>query len=513
VPYPPLRYHSRSAPFPIGRVTGPRPAISERVLDMIPGGLAWLTLLGVVAGAYYAPLPLIWVAALLALYSALRFTLAGVASLAGLLRVQRWAARDWHAEYHRRATANSLALDEVHHVVLIPNYQEDEALLRRTLDRLARQAARVSMSVVLAMEGREPGAQHKAARLKAGFEGRFKHFFVVSHPKGIPGELPCKSANQSWAARWVRRMLVDELGYNPNHLLVTSMDADTMWHPRYFEGLGVLFATHAARYTTYWQAPIRYHGNVWRINPLMRILHAYSTAWEMAYLSAPWWQALPMSSYSMSMRLLENVGFWDPDVIADEWHMYIKSYFQHDDPVQLEPVFLPFWSNATTGQGMWGALRERYLQTLRHAWGAKEIGYTLAQINEHPQRGGLRLLLRVAHDNVLAGAGWVVMMVGAQLPILFHPDLVRSHLHSPPFILLQISITLITLLTMVFWALDLRLRPPRERRWSRRERLYELASLPLLAIITFVCVTLPVLHAQTRLLLGKSLVFRVSLKT
>jgi hypothetical protein len=78
--------------------------------------------------------------------------------------------------------------------------------------------------------------------------------------------------------------------------------------------------------------------------------------------------------------------------------------------------------------------------------------------------------------------------------------------------LLQVSLVLISVLSMIFWGLDLRLRPARSSPWTRRERLYELASLPLLAVLTLVCVALPVLHAQTRLMLGKPLQFRVSTK-
>jgi hypothetical protein len=181
----------------------------------------------------------------------------------------------------------------------------------------------------------------------------------------------------------------------------------------------------------------------------------------------------------------------------------------------LQPIFLPFYASATTGDGVWKAIKERYLQTLRHAWGAKEIGYTVAQMNENPQTpfwGSFNLLFRVAHDNLLAGVGWVIMMLGSQLPMLFHPALVRDNLQTAPFILLQISMTIVTILTIVFWALDLRIRPPRPHPWTRRERLYELASLPLLAVMTFICVALPVLHAQSRLMLGLPIQFRVAAK-
>ena len=486
-------------------------------MDAIPGTLAWLALTSALVGALCAPKALILGAALLAAYTAVRFTVAAAAALWGLRKVQRWEHSDWRAEHHRRATRGSLPVDSVHHLVIIPNYGEDLDLLRRTLDGLAEQiSARTTLSVVLAMEAAELGSAEKGAQLRAEYSAAFEHVFVTVHPQDLPGEMQCKSANQSWAIRCARQVMVDQLAISADRIVVTSMDADTLWHPAYFECLSVLFATEPQRYTTYWQTPIRYHANVWAIHPLMRLLYAYSSAWELAYLAAPWWQGLPMSSYSLSLSLLESAGYWDTDVIADEWHMYLKSYFLRGGDQRLQTVFLPFLASATTGRTLRQAIQERYWQTFRHAWGAKEIGYTIRQTARHPKTPRWRawlLLLRVAHDNLLAGAGWVIMFLGSQLPLLFHPAWARSALTSSPFVLFQVSILTITALTVLFWAVDLRTRPSRQASWSLRDRILELASLPLIAVLTVLCVALPVLHAQTRLMLGKSIRFRVSPKT
>jgi hypothetical protein len=515
LPRPPSRSTTGAGSLGWSRV---RPAISPgRIPDAIPGGLAWLALLSVVVTACYAPAILVFGVALLTAYTAVRFAFAAVAALWGLYLVRRWANTNWRAEYARRATEDSLPVDSVHHLVVIPSYHEEPAILRRTLDRLAGQTStRTRISVVLAMEAAEPGSAEKGARLKAEYGAAFENVFVTVHPQNIPGETRCKSANQSWAVRWARQVMVDELGISADHIVVTGMDADTLWHPAYFECLSVLFAVDPRRYATYWQAPIRYHANVWEIHPLMRLLHAYSSAWELAYLAAPWWQGLPMSSYSLSLHLLESAGYWDTDVIADEWHMYLKSYFRRDGDQRLKPVFLPFLANATTGTTIWQAIQERYRQTFRHAWGAKEIGYTITQMAHCPKarrRRASLLLLRVAHDNLLAGAGWVVMFLGSQLPPLLHPLWARTALTSPPFVLFQVSILTVTALTILFWVLDLRLRPARAAPWRAGDRWYELISLPLIAVLTVLCVALPVLHAQTRLMLGRSIQFRVSPKT
>jgi hypothetical protein len=489
----------------------------ERILDVIPGGLAWLALAGVSVSAWFAPRALIFGVALLTAYTAVRFASAAAAALWGIRLVRCWEGVDWRAEYNRRATPDSLPADSVRHLVVIPSYHEELGILRRALDRLAAQpCARTHISVVLAMEAAEPGSAEKGEQLQAEYGAAFEHIVVTVHPQDIPGEIQCKSANQSWAIRQARQVMVDELGINADHIVVTGMDADTLWHPTYFECLSILFATDPRRYATYWQAPIRYHANVWATHPLMRPLHATSSAWELAYLAAPWWQGLPMSSYSLSLRLLEHAGYWDADVISDEWHMYLKSYFRRGGDQRLEPVFLPFLASATTGTTIPQAVKERYWQTFRHAWGAREIGYTLKQIVHCPQPPRWRaslLLLRVAHDNLLAGAGWVVMFLGSQLPLLFHPAWTRTALASLPFILFQVSILVVTALTILFWALDLHIRPPRPEPWTTGERVLELASLPLIAVLTVLCVALPVLHAQTRLMMGKSIRFRVSAKT
>jgi hypothetical protein len=185
------------------------------------------------------------------------------------------------------------------------------------------------------------------------------------------------------------------------------MDADTGWHPAHFACLTTLFALQPDRYRRFWQAPIRYHGTsgTWRRpRPGTRLFLGLGAGLPLRAGLVP----LPMSSYALSLRLLDSVGYWDSDVIADEWHMFIKAFFQRDGKIRLERVYLPFYGEATTGNGFWDSIKNRYQQSLRHAWGSKEVGYALARIIEHPEmeiKRGLRLFFRVAHDIILAGPG------------------------------------------------------------------------------------------------------------
>lgn len=498
----------------------PPPAIPERTLDAIPGCLAWLALLLSIICAIAFPRGLLLVAALLGFYSAIRFLFAGIANVMGLRNIKQWEATNWFERYALEATPEALPWDAVHHIVIIPNYKEPIEILRKTLDSLAQQyEAKKRITIMLAMEAAEEGCVEKAEQLEKEFASRFAHLFFTVHPRGLPGEMQCKSANQAWAARWAKRKLVDQLGYAIENIVVTTMDADTLWHPHYLYALTYLFAINPQRYLRFWQAPIRYHTNIWDINPLLRIVNAYSTAFELAYLAAPWWIPMPISSYSLSLKLLDSSGYWDPDVIADEWHMFIKAYFAREGAVMLDRIFLPFSATAVTGENLLQAIRNRYSQTLRHAWGSKEVGFIIAKMLEHPEvdfNVSFKLLFRVAHDILLAGAGWVILTTGAQLPFLFNPSLLgqvlNEGLNNPAYMLLQISFLLVSVLGVVFWFQDVIARPPRTQRQTLYERLMTLLSFPLLPILTLIFVALPTIQAQTRLMVGIPLRFKVSKK-
>lgn len=500
--------------------TGRAPtAIPERVFDGLPGCMTWLALLLTIVGAVAFPRVVLMAAVALALYSALRFLLAGIANVMGLRKIKQWEATDWREQYRQNAPPDALAWDDVHHVVIIPNYKEPDQILRQTLDNLSAQyEARRRITIVLAMEAAEDTSIAKGEQLVKDYTPCFKHIFYTVHPRGLPSEMQCKSANEAWAARWVKRQLVDELGYELDHILVTTMDADTLWHRDHFYALTYQFAINPERHLRFWQAPIRYHGNIWDINPLMRIINAYSTALELAYLAAPWWMPMPMSSYSLSLRLLDVCGYWDPDVIADEWHMYIKAFFLRDGEIKLERVFLPFLAQATTGDTPLESIRNRYQQTLRHAWGTKEVGYSLAKMLEHPEiefSRAFQLVFRIAHDILLAGAGWVIMTLGSQLPLLLNPPLLQRLTTGEDqliFVVLQIALATVSILGIVFWYQDVIVRPPRNRPLTIKERLLTLLSFPLLPVLTIIFVALPTIQAQTRLLMGIPLQFRVTKK-
>ncbi len=526
-------------PSDIGRSIwggAPLPPIPERVFDGIPGFIAWVALLVSIASAAFFPQTLMLMAALVAVYTALRFFLAGIANGLGIRRIKEWEAIDWHAKYLQDRTSTSLEWEPVHHLVIIPNYNESPKILSRTLDRLSIQHnAQAQISVLLAMEAAEAGSYEKAQSLHRQYADKFANMYFTVHPRGLIGEMQCKSANLSWAVSCFSENVIGEFMQDTEHVVLTTMDADTRWHENHFAALTYHYAINEDRHHCFWQAPIRYHGNIWQVNPLMRIINTYATAFELAYLAAPWWMAMPMSSYSLSLNLLRQSGNWDTDVIADEWHMFIKAYFATGGQLRLQHIYLPFLADSTTGSNILDSIQKRFSQTLRHAWGSKEVGYMLAKLIENPQAvslNSLKLLLRIAHDILLAGAGWIILTVGSQLPVLLRPDIAPIKVDdllaagdklayvvdslsqsNLAWSLLAFSGIVMLVLVVVIQVQDYRIRPQRNRPYTLVESVLELLSIPFMLVLTLFVVALPTLTAQTRLLLGIPLQFIVTDKS
>jgi hypothetical protein len=71
---------------------------------------------------------------------------------------------------------------------------------------------------------------------------------------------------------------------------------------------------------------------------------------------------------------------------------------------------------------------------------------------------------------------------------------------------------LVILLAILFWFQDVQVRPPRTRPQTITERFWTLLSFPLMPVITLIVLAMPAIQAQTRLLMGQPLQFRVSKK-
>lgn len=474
----------------------------------IPGLVAWIILGLSLIGAWAFPKVVLVAATVVALYMLLRFLNVLAFYIIGVLRCRWWAANKIEDE----PLGDGIREDDIYHVVLVANYREPEEVLARTLEALAVQkdAAR-RLVVVLAMEEAEEGCRAKAARLQARFAGRFADLLATYHPANLSGEIRGKGSNLRWAADEVRRELVDRRHLALDRLTLTSSDADSIFHPRYFAVITRLFATDTQRYLRFWQAPLLLDSNIWRVPTIIRLFTYMTNAVHLSEQSNAGAFPLPLSTFTLSYKLAEQVGYWDPAVIADDTHVFLRCYFATRGQARIMPVYLPTKGDTVTGATYWQALANFYKQKLRHGWGCQDASYTIQQWD---RAKGMSLgrkilpLIKTLHDHLIFSVGSGLVLVGTALSIVLYGNPVITLPTGVPYPLLwQVANTLGALGVWGMWIAERMRLSSNIRHWRLSTLIMEILGWGVMPVASFVMLGLPVLHAQTKMMLGSQLVF------
>ncbi len=485
---------------------------------VLPGALSWAVIVLAVLGSLLFPRVWLAIATIFMAYVVFRLVVTASFMAWGQHRIHQAEKTDFTLG-EDEVGPFGFAPSDLRHVVIIPNYKEPAEILRRTLEGLAAQhRAPERLIVVLGMEEREQGALEKGLALTAEFEGRFLHTLVTVHPGNIAGEEPGKSSNETWAARKARAEL-DVIGVPIELTTITSCDADSVLHPKYFSAVAGSFAADELRFRTFWQAPIFFYNNLWQVPAPVRFTTSLQHATQLSELAMPFYNALPISTYTLSMQTAEQCGWWDVSVIPEDWHSWLNCLFEMGDDIQTVPVFLPTMGDATDGETLMDAVRNRFEQLKRHSWGAEDVGFIYGQLTQRKHTWRQATVFRFAqvlHDHVMRVIGWVFLMsvyaLSAYYTQLHWYDLgwhasVAQNLAVLRFMMTIGGSVMIGSIVVELW------RCPPPDSVSKLKTAVELMLMWfLLPVIGFYLGMAPALSAQTRLLLGIPLGYKVTPK-
>lgn len=488
----------------------------ERLLEILPGSIAWTIILAPAIGGLFVPKIIAYgVIAFLTFWFYKSFK-AAFFSLKGYLIVGEWKTINWYKKWKKEKTTNSLNWDDIKHVIIIPNYNESEKTLSKALQSFANQEQidKKSLLIFLAMEERVDNARRKAKSLINKYKDEFGLLTATFHPDNIVGEVRGKASNEAWSAKKAKKIL-DKKGIPLELVTVTSCDADARFHPRYFASLAYHFAQDTSRYLKFWQSPIFWYNNLNRVPFPIRMIGVIGHAIHLSDLQEPSRLIFNYSCYSLSFKLLDGVGYWHTDIIPEDWHLFLQTFFENKGEIEVEPVFLPTSIDAPEAKTWFGSLKNRYEQCKRHAWGATDIPYAIKESIKHSEIPLLTRLFRIykiLETHVIWSTNWFLLSLGATLPVIINPAFSRTSLgyNLPRAAETVLTICLAALAVMI--AIDLMLRPKEIRPRSSLAAVREIVQWITLPIITLPLSVLPGLHAHTMLMVGKKLEYKVTEK-
>lgn len=499
-----------------------RPTTSHRFyrfLETIPGLISWNVIFFLVWGSLLIPKAVAYFVIAFLVFWLYQSFKSAILSIQGFFQIKAANKINWYKKYKKEKIGekNWLDWEKIKHIIIIPSYKEPLSILTKSIDYLVDQKGidRKKLIVVLAMEQRDTDCRKTAKFLIEKYQNEFGRITATYHPEDIPGEIKGKASNEAWAAKKIKNTLVDQEGFDINHLTITSCDADTCFHPKHFSALTYYFAKGKKRYLGFWQTPILFHNNLDRVPAAIRIVSIMGNIIHIAQLKEPGGLFFNQSSYSLSLKLLDDVGYWDTDIIPEDWHLFLQAFFAKKGQISVTPIFLPTGMDAPEGRTQFEALKNRYFQCQRHAWGATDIPYTIVQAQKHPEIPLVLRLMRIfklLEAHFIWSTNWFILSLGASLPPLLNPKFFQTSFgyNLPKFSQLILTFCLLALLVMIVldWQLDVK----NKKNLSFFQKTNYLLQWFLMPVATLFMSVLPGLHAQTKLLFGKRLEYWVTKK-
>lgn len=302
-----------------------RRARIERILEIIPGLISWAIILSLTGFLIFRP---------------------GTAALLLIIYLIYWASRLFYMStllimaHHRMVSKKNIdwlklcedidtgeCPGDFIHIVLYTIYKEPKDVLEESLAALAEtNYPKDRLIVVLAGEERQDSSFDKLNELKTRFRGYFRDILVTIHPGDIKGEISCKGANATFAAKRVKEYL-DERKYPLGNVLISCFDADTRPDKNYFSCLTYHFLKNPKRYQTSFQPLPIYSNNVYKVAAFARVIEIGSTFWQLIE-SMRQEKFVTFSSHSMSFKTLVEVGYWPVDLVSDDSLIYWKCFLR-----------------------------------------------------------------------------------------------------------------------------------------------------------------------------------------
>lgn len=500
------------------------PRTQQRVLEILPGAVAWTILLTPVAVAFAIRLndpSKLWIlgigAICLDLYWFVRTTWTVRSVRRSLRTLQATEQIDWWQRCMQlQPAAGAPRPDEVTHCALVPTYTEKYEVLRATVEALAEQNYPDHLRVVaIITRVSDTGGWENVARLREEFGHRFRAFIHVKDPL-LPGIVVGKSAAMAYGGP-VLRAACDEMGLDPQRTLVTDLDSDFRLHPQYFAYITAQFCgigdDDGTRLSSIWQPVPVFMNNLWRVPAAVRVMATAATQWQMFLHDNPH-RLVMFSSYTMSLKLLTEVGYWDDDVIPEDSRFFWKSFFTYGSRLRVRPAFLPVFGDAPRASQYRATHVSQYNQIKRWAWGVTDVAYVTTRMLRHPEipwKLRARRYMYLVFNHLTWTTLPVLLFFGGSLPAIIDLDYSLSTAATVVGWTTAGILTLTLLNTVVLIQVDRRMcAKPSEWGWWRRR--YADVQLFLYPVVGLALSVIPALEAQTRLMFGAYLEYTVTEK-
>lgn len=476
----------------------------RRALEILPGALSWSTLLALVFFSWKLPIVVAILIVLYDLFWLLRSVYFTLHLRSSFLLMKKNMGVDW---LHTLETS-SKPWKHVFHLAVFTIYKEPYEVVCESVRSLTKTNFPLkNIILVLALEERAGDADVvMAKKIIAEFGVLFKHTRVTIHPASIPSEVAGKASNEAWAVRRVYEDVIRESDIRVEDVLVSVFDADVTPTKDYFGILTHTFLTTPNALHAGYQ-PVVVFSNAYDVPIFARLLGFSCSFWGLIQQSHPE-LLMTFSCYSVPLKALVDVGFWDTNVIAEDARIFYQCLNRYAGDWRVVPLHYPVTMEAISGNHFWNAAVNLYKQQRRWAWGVENIPYVVTEFIKNkafPWREKLYWIANIFETfHSWAVSSLVIFLAGILPNVLgsaeFHTSVASYNL--PKITSLLMNISMFGLVMSAFFSILL-LSPKialKQSRWYYNA--YYILQWVFAPVAFIIFGAFPALESQTRLMLG-----------
>lgn len=542
-----------------------------RFLEIIPGLTTWLFLLSPIILSLLEP---VWVAYfiiafdLVWLLKSMRLSVSLIRGYRRLYRLERldWNAKlDWlkdigkarqgieqeiykliekhpkssrrfqwttqgleqHARYERLADdlkeirelqereSNLMRPENIYNAVILATYNESLETLEPSVKALAEAPYPLKqIMLVIAYEERGGAETEKnALYLIERYGKQFAYAAAIKHPDGLAGEVRGKGGNITFAGRELTKHILAQ-GIDPEQVIVTTFDADHRASKNYFSYLSYAYATNVNRTRKSYQPIPMFYNNIWDAPAPMRVIATGNSFWMIMESMRPH-RLRNFAAHAQSLKALIDTDFWSVTTIVEDGHQYWRTYFTYDGDHQVVPLYTPVYQDAVLAEGYVQTYKAQYLQLRRWAWGISDFPYVVINCLKNPRIPGwnkAQQVFRLFEGHFSWATAPLIVTFVAWMPLYLNRDFSDTTLaHLLPVIASRImTLAMIGLIVTVL--ISLISLPPKPARYRRSRSIFMLTQWVLIPVTGILFNAVAAIDAQTRLMFGRYMEFRVTEK-
>ncbi|MEA2065163.1 MAG: glycosyltransferase family 2 protein [Patescibacteria group bacterium] len=484
-----------------------------RILEIIPGAMVWITLIGLITLSFIKPLWAIYFIIVFDVYWTVRVFYMLIHLIHSWIKFRQDKKINYAARLKQEKDKD---WQKIYHLLVLPFSIEPLKVLQSTFREIVKTDYPLDKFIVV-LSGEERNEENCSKNIEAinrEFGDKFFKFIITLHPKNLSGELAGKGANANWAGH-IAKEFIDQQKISYENVIVSNFDIDTRPHKQYFSYLTYSFLTNPNRCRASYQPIAVYNNNIWESPALIRIVHNSTTFWLFTDLARPE-RLFTFSSHSMSFKALVDVGFWDKTIVTEDSRICLQGIIRYDGDYKVIPMYIPVSMDTAYEGSFWVSMKNQYNQIRRWAYGVENFPYMVWNMWGNKKIKFFKKF-RYLWNQFEGVYSWatapILIFILGWLPLkMLNDDTETTILAQNAPIILKYLMTVAMVGLLVSAILSITILPSR----PRKHKFYKYIAMFFQWILFPYCMiifgSIPAIDAQTRLMLGKYMGFNVTKK-